>query len=74
MGLRKIEILEEGGIKEGINHRQQGDICSIDEKLATAYIEAGLAKCVETGESGERVEGVSKVKIDKITSIVSSNK
>lgn len=74
MSLRKIEILEEGGIKEGINHRQKGDICSIDEELATAYINAGLAKDAETGETGERIEGVSKVRIDTIDAIVSSNK
>ena len=67
MKLRKIEILEEGGIKEGVNHRQCGDICSINEELATAYIQAGLAKCVETNEVGERVEGVSKVKINTLT-------
>ena len=74
MPLHKIEILEKNGIKEGINHRQQGDICSIDADLARVYIDAGLAKCVETGEVGERIEGVSKIKIDKITTIVSSNK
>ncbi|MCJ8293352.1 MAG: hypothetical protein MJK15_03005 [Colwellia sp.] len=70
--LKKIEILEVNGIKEGIVHRQCGDICSIDKDLANAYIGAGLAKCVETGEVGERVEGVSKIKIDKITTIISS--
>lgn len=74
MSLRKIEIIEENGIKEGINHRQKGDICSINAGLAKQYIDAGLAKCVETGETGERVEGVSKVKVDKITNEVSSNK
>lgn len=74
MALRKIEILEEGGIKEGILERQFGDIVSIDHDLATAYIQAGLAKDVKTGEVGVRVEGVSKVKIDKLTSVISSNK
>lgn len=74
MSLRKIEILEKGGIKEGVNHRQKGDICTIDENLANAYIEAGLAKCVETGEVGERVEGVSKVSLEKVTIPMSSNK
>jgi len=74
MTLRKIEILEKGGIKEGVIQRQLGDICSIDHDLATAYIKAGWAKDIETGEVGERVEGVSKIKIDKITSIISSNK
>ena len=74
MTLRKIEILEEGGIKEGVNHRQCGDVCSIDKALADAYISAGLAKCVETGEVGERVEGVSKVSIKNVTTIISSNK
>lgn len=72
--LKQIEILEEGGIKEGVNHRQQGDICSIETKLADVYIAAGLAKCVETGEVGERVEGVSKVSLNEVKSIISSNK
>ena len=72
MTLRKIEILEKGGIKEGVNHRQCGDICSIDSDLATQYIEAGLAKDADTGEVGERVEGVSKVKVNKVESPTSN--
>lgn len=50
--MRKIEVLEK--IKEGIVVREAGDICSIDDTLAAAYIKAGLAKCVETGETGTR--------------------
>lgn len=65
---RKIEIVEEL-IKEGIDTRVKGDICTIDYDLATSYVEAGLAKDFETGEIGERVEGVSKVKIKNMTAI-----
>lgn len=57
MNKRKIEIIEENGIKEGILVREKGDICTIEESLANAYINAGLAKCCETGETGERVGG-----------------
>lgn len=61
-----IEILEEGGIKEGINHRLKGDKYWANENIGQAYVDAGLAKNVETGEVGERVEGVSKVKINNV--------
>lgn len=65
MTLRKIEIIEDE-IKEGINVRVKGDICSIDHALATAYIDAGLAKDVETGETGERVAGAVKLEVDDV--------
>lgn len=65
--MKQIEIVEDE-IKEGVNVRTKGDICtigkSIDAELAQAYVDAGLAKDVETGEIGERVEGPSKVKIN----------
>ena len=63
METRQIEILEES-IKEGVVTRYRGDICTLPKPLADAYISAGLAKCVATGESGERVAGPSKVSID----------
>ena len=70
--MKQIEIVEDS-IKEGVIERVKGDICtvgsSISEELANAYVEAGLAKDVETGHIGERVEGVSKVRIDNVKSI-----
>lgn len=72
MEKRKIEIIEEGGIKEGTIVREKGDICSIEKELADAYVNAGLARCVDSGECGTRVAGVSKVSLDKVSSIVTS--
>lgn len=68
--MNQIEIVEEE-IKEGIHVRNKGDICtvgkSIDADLAQAYVDAGLAKDVETGNIGERVGGPSKVKVNSAT-------
>tara|TARA_R110000851_G_scaffold311107_1_gene471148 strand:+ start:249 stop:473 length:225 start_codon:yes stop_codon:yes gene_type:complete len=63
---RRIEIVEDGGIKEGVDVRNKGDIYWANKEIGTAYIEAGLAKDAETGEIGERIEGVSKIKINKL--------
>lgn len=62
--MRKIEILET--IKEGVLVRHEGDIVSIDEDLAKAYINAGLAKCATTGESGERKGGATKLVVNPL--------
>ena len=64
-GKRFIEIVEEE-IKEGVYTRTKGDRYWAENDIGSAYIEAGLAKDVETGEIGERVEGVSKVKLDNV--------
>lgn len=68
MNTRKVEILEES-IKEGVITRTKGDIVSLPHDLATAYINAGLAKDAVTGEVGERVAGTVPLKVE-ITSIV----
>lgn len=73
-GKRFIEIVEEGGIKEGIVIRNKGDKYWANKDIGDAYVEAGLAEDCETGEIGERVEGVSKVKVNTVSQITSSNK
>lgn len=67
----KVEILEQ--IKEGVLVREAGDICSIHENLANAYIKAGLAKNVETGEVGQRTMEPVKVNLDPVTIQTSVN-
>lgn len=62
--MKRIEILEQ--IKEGILVRHEGDVVSIDDDLAQAYINAGLAKCVDTGESGERKAGAVKLTVNPL--------
>lgn len=58
-GKRKIEITEEGGIKDQGLHREQGDTYWELEDKAARFIELGWAKCVDTGEQGERKPGAN---------------
>lgn len=62
--MKRIEILEQ--IKEGILVRHEGDVVSIDDDLAQAYINAGLAKDAVTGETGERKAGAVKLTVNPL--------
>ena len=62
----QIEIVEET-IKEGKTELAKGDIVTRPDDLALAYINAGLAKNVATGEIGERSLKPKKVEIDTVT-------
>ena len=63
--MKKVEILEQ--IKEGIVIRHEGDIVTLDDDIASAYINAGLAKCATTGECGERKGGAVKLTVNPLT-------
>ena len=62
--MKRVEILEE--IKEGVLVRHEGDVVSLDEDLANAYIENGLAKDAETGETGTRKGGAVKLTVNPL--------
>ena len=62
--MKRIEILEQ--IKEGILTRHEGDVVSVDTDLAQAYIENGLAKDAETGETGTRKGGAVKLTVNPL--------
>lgn len=62
--MKRVEILE--GIKEGVIVRHAGDVVSIDEGLANAYIENGLAKDANTGETGTRKGGAVKLTVNPL--------
>lgn len=62
--MKKVEILEQ--IKEGVLTRHEGDIVSLDDDLANAYINSGLAKCATTGECGERKIGAVKLTVNPL--------
>ena len=62
--MKRIEILED--IKEGVLVRHQGDVVSVDADLAKAYINAGLAKDAETGETGTRKGGAVKLTVNPL--------
>ena len=53
--MRRIEVVEENGFMDGSIKREQGDIFS--SVMGDEFVRVGWAKCVETGEVGERVEG-----------------
>jgi len=57
--MKKFEVIEPNGFKHGGEVFEFGDVRShIDGEY---FINLGWAKDAETGESGERIEGVSKV-------------
>lgn len=62
MELRKIEITEEA-LKIGAQVYYQGDVKSFPKAEADEYIKLGWAKCVETGETGERKPGAAPIEI-----------
>ena len=62
--MKQVEILED--IKEGVLTRHAGDIVTIDEDLANAYINAGLAKCTKTGNCGARKAGAVKLTVNPL--------
>ena len=55
--LRKIEVLEESGIKSDGLDLQFEDVVSIPADVADRWIALGWAKCAKTGECGERIPG-----------------
>ncbi len=68
---RRIEVMEDPYFLDGKEKHYLGDIYTEDAEKAQAFINAGWAKCVETGECGERVEGTSKIQpanvVQKVT-------
>ncbi len=62
--MKRVEILED--IKEGVIVRHAGDVVSLDKDLANAYIENGLAKCANTGETGTRKGGAVKLTVNPL--------
>jgi len=62
--MRRIEVVEPEGFKDGAIPREFGDIYSTP--MGDEYIRLGWAKCVETGECGERIAGTQKLQVADI--------
>lgn len=60
----KVEVIEPNGFKDGAYHHEFGDIFSSEK--GQYFVDLGWCKSVDTGESGTRVEGVSKIKPDDV--------
>ena len=65
MELRKLEITEEV-LKIGTSTYYEGDIKSFPKAEADEYIRLGWAKCVETGETGERKPGAQRINVQNV--------
>ena len=72
----KIEIIEEGGIKSGTSQHLKGEVLiSANEEQEFKYrswVQAGIAKNLDTGEVCERQSGAVKLDVQSIKQSMSS--
>jgi|AntRauTorckE5430_2_1112549.scaffolds.fasta_scaffold94160_2 hypothetical protein len=66
--MKRIEVTETPYFMEGAIKRYEGDIFT--SELGQYYIDLGWAKDAETGETGERVIGVSKITAQTAKTII----
>jgi hypothetical protein len=69
MDTRKVEVTEER-LLDGASEYLAGDIKTLPKAKADQWIALGWAKCVETGEQGERKPGAAPIKPDNVSSTV----
>jgi hypothetical protein len=69
MDIRKIEITEEK-LLLGTQTYYAGDIKSFPKAEADEYIRVGWAKCVETGEQGDRKPGSQRIDVQNVSQTV----
>lgn len=62
--MKRFEVIEKGGFQHEGDKFEFGDIRS--HKDGQYFCDLGWAKCAETGEHGERIEGPSKVQPNSI--------
>jgi len=73
--MRKLEVVDPTGYLDGRTKRNLGDIYWEDLGSAQKFIDLGWAKCVDSGECGERVEGPNKLKVhNAVQKVVSVKK
>ena len=62
--MRKIEITEPGGFMHGRDRFNEGEVRVLDDALAGEFIRLGWARCVDSGEQGERKPGQQSLQVD----------
>lgn len=62
--MRKIEVVEPGGFLHNRDRYAFGDVRTIDAAIAGEFIRLGWAKCVDSGEQGERKPGSHQLQVD----------
>ena len=60
----KVEVIEKDGFLDGQIRRIFGDVFTHEN--GQHFVDLGWCKDFETGESGERIEGPSKLKVDNV--------
>lgn len=74
----KVEVLEETGITEAGVKFKKGSVVVCDEPheiaMGNRWVNLGWAKNVETGEVGERKEGVNTITPDKAVTNITNKK
>ncbi|MEZ0155273.1 MAG: hypothetical protein AB9Q22_10290 [Candidatus Reddybacter sp.] len=66
MTTRQIEWVEEPFVRLESGDKFPGDRNTLPKAEADQYIDLGWAKCVETGEIGERKPGAVALKVDSV--------
>ena len=69
---KRVEIMEEGGVKIGRLNLSKDDIVSLDADIADLIILNGWGKCAVTGEQGERKAGSVKIEVDSVVQKIAS--
>ena len=69
MSKLKVEVIEPNGFMDGATKREKGDVFTSDK--GQYFVDLGWCKDVATGKSGERVPGVSKLKVDNVVTKLS---
>jgi hypothetical protein len=64
----RVEVLETNGFMDGRVKRENGDIFS--SEMGAEYVRLGWCKNTVTGETGTRVEGVQKLNVDNVLSLL----
>lgn len=60
----KVEVIEKDGFLDGSIRREFGDVFTHEN--GQHFVDLGWCKDFKTGESGERIEGASKLKPDSV--------
>ena len=67
MTTRQIEWVEEPFVMLEKGKQYPGDRATFPKIEADLYIDLGWAKCVETGEIGERKPGAVAIKVNEVS-------
>jgi len=68
MSKLRVEVTEIDGFMDGREKRENGDVFS--SEMGAEYVRLGWCEDAVTGESGTRVEGVQRLNVENINSLL----